>query len=100
MPPLEHRNLVGVLIIGLLLIVGLVLWLLFGKSAKPVRHLIRRDRRTVHAPKTDAWKGAQTAQEELGSPDSTERTSSDMEKPDIEEVMAEHVRDVLRRGVR
>ncbi|KAI0307817.1 hypothetical protein B0F90DRAFT_67931 [Multifurca ochricompacta] len=40
-PILNHGNLVGVLIISALLILGIALWLCFGKWSKPIRHFFR-----------------------------------------------------------
>jgi hypothetical protein len=40
---LSHTNLVGVLVIAALLILGIILWLCFGKWSKPIRHFLRRE---------------------------------------------------------
>ena len=44
-PRLTHRNLVGVLVIAVLLALGLILWLCFGKWSKPIRHFLRGESR-------------------------------------------------------
>jgi hypothetical protein len=44
-PVLTHTNLVGILVIAVLLILGTVLWLCFGKWSKPIRHFLRREPR-------------------------------------------------------
>lgn len=46
-PLLNHRNLVGVLVIAALLALALILWLCFGKWSKPIRHFIRGEQRDV-----------------------------------------------------
>ncbi|KAI0257543.1 hypothetical protein BJV78DRAFT_1349396 [Lactifluus subvellereus] len=45
-PVLNHTNLVGVLVIVVLLILGIVLWLCFGKWSKPIRHFLRGEPRS------------------------------------------------------
>jgi hypothetical protein len=43
---LNHTNLVGVLVIAALLILGIILWLCFGKWSKPIRRFLRREPRS------------------------------------------------------
>ncbi|KAH9982484.1 hypothetical protein BGW80DRAFT_1453370 [Lactifluus volemus] len=40
---LNHTNLVGVLVIAALLVLGIILWLCFGKWSKPIRRFLRRE---------------------------------------------------------
>jgi hypothetical protein len=40
---LSHTNLVGVLVIAALLVLGIILWLCFGKWSKPIRRFLRRE---------------------------------------------------------
>ena len=40
-PILTHRNLIGVLVIAVLLVLGFILWLCFGKWSKPIRHFLK-----------------------------------------------------------
>lgn len=53
-PFLIRRNLIGVLVIAALLVLGIALWLCFGKWSKPIRHFFkgksRSSRRKVLLP--------------------------------------------------
>ncbi|KAI0274654.1 hypothetical protein BC834DRAFT_849078 [Gloeopeniophorella convolvens] len=68
-PSLSHRNLIGVLVIAVLLLLGIVLWLCFGKWSKPVRRLLRGEPRDGGAARwvrfgdsgSDAEKGTAAA---------------------------------------
>jgi hypothetical protein len=39
---LTRPNLIGVLVIAVLLVLGITLWLCFGKWSKPIRHFLKR----------------------------------------------------------
>lgn len=49
---LTHQNLVGLLVVCALVLAGFVLWLFFGRWAKPIRQFCRCDRRTRKAQTT------------------------------------------------
>jgi hypothetical protein len=51
---LTRPNLIGVLVIAVLLVLGITLWLCFGKWSKPIRHFVKRKSRSPPSPMYDS----------------------------------------------
>ncbi|KAI0318973.1 hypothetical protein OF83DRAFT_1282253 [Amylostereum chailletii] len=91
---LANRNLIGIVVVAVLVLLAVILWLFFGRWSKPIRHFFRCGPRRPKAilPKIE-WENSNMSQVNVGPFDPSSRSPSlSSEKPSIDYLEEAHVR--------